>query len=72
MVLRLKVLQIDCSASCWVCEKQNVGQFVSKLIEINFHARICAFGLINLYQEVSKNPPKFMVLEVLILLDEDV
>ncbi len=42
MVLRLKVLQIDCSASYLVCSKQNVGQFVSSLIEINFHARIDA------------------------------
>jgi hypothetical protein len=52
----VKVLQIDCSALDWVGEKQSLIEFVSKLIEINFHARICAFGLINLYQEVSNKP----------------
>jgi hypothetical protein len=72
MVSAVKVAQIVRIALDWVCSKQNIGQFVSNLIEINFHARICAFGLINLYQEVSKNPPKFVVLEVLILLNEDV
>jgi hypothetical protein len=99
LVSGLKVLQIVRMASCWVCSKQNVGQFVSSLIEINFHARISArldeTGSIRKYREtlvfdtrsfeqfsssrflaskrsVSKNPPKFVVLEVLILLDEDV
>jgi hypothetical protein len=33
MVLRLKVAQIDCDALDWVCSKQNIGQFVSNLIE---------------------------------------
>jgi hypothetical protein len=42
MVLRLKVLQIVRIALDWVCSKQNIGQFVSNLIEINFHARIDA------------------------------
>jgi hypothetical protein len=42
MVSRSKVLQIDCDALDWVCSKQNVGQFVSNLIEINFHACIDA------------------------------
>jgi hypothetical protein len=33
MVLMMKVAQIDCGASDWVGERQNVGQFVSSLIE---------------------------------------
>jgi hypothetical protein len=42
LVSTSKVLQIDCDVSYWVCSKQSLIQFVSSLIEINFHARIDA------------------------------
>jgi hypothetical protein len=33
MVLMMKVAQIDCDSSDWVCSKQNIGQFISSLSE---------------------------------------
>jgi hypothetical protein len=78
MVFEVKVLQIDCNASCWVCSKQSLGQFVSNLIENDLHACIDArldvtssifFKVLASKRGVSKNPLKFVVLEVLILLD---
>jgi hypothetical protein len=44
LVSASKVAQIDGDASDWVCSIKSLIEFVSSLIEIDFHARICAFG----------------------------